>query len=80
MGQNDRKEMAEEIGDLLFVVVNLARRLHVDPELALRRTNRKFIRRFHYIEEQIRQQGRRMQDATLEEMDLLWNQSKALED
>ena len=80
MAQDDRRHITEEIGDLLFVVVNLARRLHVDPEVALRRTNRKFIRRFRYIEEQIKQQGRRLQDCTLEEMDLLWDQSKALEE
>ena len=79
MARGDRREIAGEIGDLLFVVVNLARHLHVDPEVALRRTNRKFIKRFRYIEEQIRKQGRRMQDATLEEMDRLWDQSKGLE-
>ena len=80
MAEGNRQRISREIGDLLFVVVNLARHLHVDPELSLRRTNRKFVRRFRYIEDQIHRQGRTMQSASLEEMDRLWNESKAAEE
>ena len=73
----DRGEVAEEIGDLLFVVVNLARRLDVEPETALKTTNRKFRRRFKFIEQQLKQQGRTLEEASLEEMDNLWNVSKS---
>ena len=67
----------EEIGDLLFVVANLARKLDVEPETALKRSNRKFRRRFGFIEEQLRTEGRQPADASLAEMDELWNRSKA---
>lgn len=73
----DQGEVAEEIGDLLFVIVNLARRLDVEPETALKLTNRKFRRRFKFIEEQLKQKGRTVQEASLEEMDHLWNASKS---
>lgn len=68
-----------EVGDLLFVAVNVARFLGVDPELALRRTNRKFVERFQEIERELARQGKRLQDATLEEMDALWERSKQRE-
>jgi len=71
---HDRLE--DEMGDLLFTVVNLARHLGVDPESALRRTNAKFERRFRHVETELAQQGRRTQEATLEEMDALWRQAK----
>lgn len=67
----------EEIGDLLFVIVNLARQLEVEPETALKRTNRKFRRRFRYIEDELKRSGREMEAASLEEMDDLWNKAKA---
>jgi len=73
----DTQAMAEEVGDLLFVVVNAARFVGVDPESALRRSNRKFERRFRHMESRIKQQGRRLQDATLQEMDALWEEAKA---
>lgn len=66
----------EEIGDLLFVVANLARRLNVEPETALKRTNRKFRRRFRYIEDRLKAEGREIDSASLEEMDRLWNEAK----
>jgi ATP diphosphatase len=69
-------EREDEIGDLLFVVANLARHLKVDPEAALRRTNAKFTRRFHFIEEVL---GERMGKASLEEMEDLWQKAKAAE-
>jgi len=69
-------EREDEIGDLLFVVANLARHLKVDPEAALRRTNAKFTRRFHFIEDVL---GDRMGKASLEEMEDLWQKAKAAE-
>jgi nucleoside triphosphate diphosphatase len=73
----DRVE--DEIGDLFFVLVNIARYLSVDPESALRRTNRKFRRRFGWLEEQLNKQGRTLEQATLNEMEALWQQAKTLE-
>jgi tetrapyrrole methylase family protein/MazG family protein len=73
-----RKErIAEELGDLLFVLANLARRQGLDPEDALRQANRKFQRRFRYIEESLGRQGLRPQDVSLQEMDALWDEAKA---
>jgi len=66
-----------ELGDLLFVVVNLARKLGIDPEVALRRANRKFVQRFQEIERELAAQGKRPEDSTLEEMDALWERAKA---
>lgn len=77
MHGRDAGEIGEEIGDLLFVVVNLARRLDIEPETALKRTNRKFRERFKFIEDRLRAEGRSAADASLEEMDQLWNESKA---
>lgn len=72
----DRDRIEDELGDLFFALVNLARFLDADPEQALQRTNRKFTARFHYIEQQARKQGRRPEQMTLEEMDALWEESK----
>ena len=69
----------EEFGDLLFAAVNVARMSGLNPDNALEYTNRKFIRRFNYIEEQAIAQGRSLKEMTLEEMDKLWNEAKALE-
>ena len=69
----------EELGDLLFSVVNLARWLGIDAESALRTTNLKFMRRFQYIERRAEQSGRRLSDMTLEEMDRFWDEAKRLE-
>jgi tetrapyrrole methylase family protein/MazG family protein/ATP diphosphatase len=73
----DAANAAEEIGDLLFVVLNLARHLDVEPETALKNTNRKFRKRFRYIEDQLKSKGRTVEDADLNEMDDLWNRSKS---
>lgn len=70
-------EWAAEFGDLLFVLVNWARWHKVEPENALRDANRKFYRRFNYIEQQVRAQGKAMTDYTLDELDALWNAAKA---
>ena len=73
-----RPDLAEaELGDLMFVVVNLARHLKADPEAALRGANAKFERRFAYIEAALARQGRQPDAATLAEMDALWNEAKA---
>jgi MazG family protein len=74
-----RDHVEGEVGDLFFVLVNIARYLSVDPESALRKTNRKFRRRFGWMEEQLRQQGRTLEQASLEEMENLWQQAKTLE-
>ncbi len=72
-------ERAEEFGDLLFVMANLARHLEIDPEAALRAANAKFTRRFRAIEAALAAENRRPRDSTLEEMDALWNAAKARE-
>ncbi|HUI87575.1 MAG TPA: nucleoside triphosphate pyrophosphohydrolase [Anaerolineales bacterium] len=69
-------ELADEIGDLFFVLVNFARWKKVDAESALRGTNKKFKKRFAYIEANAKKQGRNLSDMTLEEMDALWNEAK----
>jgi ATP diphosphatase len=74
-----REQVEGEVGDLFFVLVNIARYLSVDPESALRKTNRKFRRRFGWMEERLREQGRTLEQATLEEMENLWQQAKTLE-
>jgi MazG family protein len=75
-----RRRLEEEVGDLFFVLVNIARYLSVDPESALRKTNRKFRRRFQWMEEHLRIRGRLPQDATLDELEGLWQSSKGLEE
>ena len=74
-----RARLEDEVGDLLFVLVNIARYLSLDPESALRKTNRKFRRRFEYLEGKLREQGRKPSDASLEEMETLWQESKQQE-
>jgi MazG family protein len=73
------KQVAEEFGDLLFVMANIARHLKVDPEAALRSANDKFVRRFKSIETALAKDGRKPEDASLEEMDQLWDEAKAAE-
>jgi ATP diphosphatase len=75
----DLARAEQEVGDLLFVVVNLARHLKADPERALRGANAKFERRFGFIEAALAAAGRKPAEATLEEMDALWNEAKARE-
>jgi len=71
-----RLRMEDEVGDLLFVLVNVARYLSLDPESALRKTNRKFKRRFQWLEQELRKAGRAPQQASLEELESLWQKSK----
>ena len=74
-----RARLEDEVGDLLFVLVNIARYLSLDPESALRETNRKFRRRFQYLEDRLREQGRKPAEASLDEMESLWQESKRQE-
>jgi nucleoside triphosphate diphosphatase len=71
-----RTRMEEEVGDLFFVLVNIARYLSLDPESALKKTNRKFKRRFQWMEEQLRASGRAPDQATMEELETLWQRAK----
>jgi tetrapyrrole methylase family protein/MazG family protein/ATP diphosphatase len=73
----DAAKMREEMGDLLFVVANLARKLDVEPEDALRAANAKFVRRFHHIEARLAENGRTPEQSTLEEMDRFWDEARA---
>jgi MazG family protein len=77
--KKDQDKIEEEFGDVLFALVNYARFAHVDPEGALEKTNKKFIRRFKYIESAAAGRGRALHDMTLEEMDALWNKAKEQE-
>ncbi|WP_339487362.1 nucleoside triphosphate pyrophosphohydrolase [Pseudomonas sp. EL_65y_Pfl2_R95] len=79
MSENDAQATAEELGDLLFVVTNLARHLKVDPEMALRAANTKFERRFRFIEQSLRESGRDIAQCDLEVLDALWGEAKKLE-
>jgi ATP diphosphatase len=76
LDRNDKAEIAEETGDLMFALVNLARHVGADPETVLRGTNAKFERRFAYIERALAARGRTPQAASLDEMDALWNEAK----
>jgi MazG family protein len=69
-------ELENELGDLLFVLVNLARFVKVDPEQALRRTNAKFRRRFEYIERKLAERGKKLEDSNIGEMEALWQEAK----
>ena len=73
------KEMENEFGDLIFSIVNAARLYGIDPESALERTNQKFIKRFNYLEEKTLIKGKSLQEMTLEEMDVYWNEAKKLD-
>lgn len=77
--RKDKERSTEELGDFLFSVINAARLYHLNPDTALETTNRKFIRRFNYIEDHSIKMGKPLKDMTLGEMDQLWNEAKALE-
>lgn len=78
IASGDMTDIEAEFGDLMFSVINAARLYKVNPENALERTNRKFIARFNYIEEQAREAGKTMRDLTLAEMEELWQQAKKI--
>lgn len=75
----DKGRAEAELGDLIFSIVNAARLYKLNPDNALEHTNQKFIRRFNYIEQQVRAQGRQLSDLTLAQMDALWNEAKSKE-
>lgn len=75
----DHDRMEEEFGDLLFSLINAARLYKINPENALEKTNRKFINRFNYVEEQVVKSGKSMKEMSLSEMDSLWNEAKLIE-
>ncbi len=74
--KGDQVHIEEEVGDLLFVAVNLARHLKVNPEIALKKSNLKFSRRFQYIEQQVEQSGQAVRDCSLDELNKYWEQAK----
>lgn len=75
---NDTEKMEAEFGDVLFSMINYARFLKIDPESALERTNKKFIKRFQYLESKSKELGKDLSDMTLAEMDVFWNEAKRL--
>jgi len=72
------QKLEEEIGDVFFALVNYSRFLKINPENALRRTNSKFIKRFNYIEKRLKDEGKKISESSLEEMDGYWNESKKI--
>ncbi len=79
MDEGDKNHIEEEFGDLLFVLANLSRHLDIDPEAALRRANEKFIRRFKHIEATFSKRNIELKDASLDEMEAVWNMAKAMD-
>ena len=78
VSENNTEKIEQEFGDVLFSMINYARFLKVDPENALERTNKKFIKRFQYLEKKAKEQGKALRDMTLAEMDVYWNEAKQL--
>jgi len=76
LGHPDPKRAQEELGDLLFVLANVARFLQINPEQALRKTIHKFISRFHYVEVSLKKKGKSLKQSNLIEMDRLWEEAK----
>jgi XTP/dITP diphosphohydrolase len=76
LSHEDKERSTEELGDFLFSVINAARLYKLNPDNALEKTNRKFIKRFNYIEDHSIMVGKPLKDMTLEEMDALWNEAK----
>ena len=72
--------MEAEFGDVLFSIINAARLYDINPDNALERTNRKFIRRFNYLEQTAKMQGKQLKEMSLQEMDEIWNQAKHIEE
>lgn len=76
---NHQQKLESEFGDVLFALINYARFLNINPEDALEKTNQKFISRFNYMEQKIKEQGKALVDCEVKEMDLFWNEAKKLE-
>lgn len=79
LAKKDKENSTKELGDFLFSVINAARLYKLNPDNALEHTNQKFIRRFNYVEDHSLKQGKNLKDMTLEEMDKLWDEAKAME-
>ena len=79
LAKEDKENSTKELGDFLFTVINAARLYKLNPDNALEHTNQKFIRRFNYVEDHSLKQGKNLKDMTLEEMDKLWDEAKAME-
>lgn len=77
--KEDKEKSTEEFGDFLFSLINAARLYHINPDNALEHTNQKFIRRFNYLEQKVKESGKDFKELTLEQMDVYWNEAKALE-
>ncbi len=78
VANNDKEAMEEEFGDLMFSLINYARFMNINPDDALEKTNKKFIKRFQYIEEKAEENGKKINEMSLEEMDVFWNEAKKL--
>jgi XTP/dITP diphosphohydrolase len=76
--QQQAQKAEEEFGDILFSLINYARFLNINPEDALERTNKKFIKRFAYMEQKVKDQGKQIADCKLEELDGYWNEAKQI--
>ncbi len=76
VAQNNRERMMEEFGDVLFALINYARFLGINPETALEKTNKKFIKRFQYLEEKAKKEGKDLKNMSLDEMEAYWNEAK----
>ena len=73
---SDINRIEDEMGDVLFSVINYARFIDIDPETALERTNKRFIKRFQFLESKVKEQGKELSKMTLDEMDVLWEEAK----
>jgi XTP/dITP diphosphohydrolase len=78
--QNSQEKIEEEFGDVLFALINYARFLKIKPEHALEKTNRKFIKRFQHIEQVAQEKNKKLQEMSLEEMEIIWNNAKTMEE
>lgn len=75
-----KRKIENELGDIIFSLVNLSRHYKVHPEIALHQTNNKFMKRFSYIEKELAKQGKTLKDSSLTEMDVYWEEAKRKED
>ncbi len=80
IGEGNAARIEDEFGDLFFSIINAARLYEVDPETALERTNKKFMKRFNYLEQQTMHKGKSLRDMNLDEMNIIWEQAKAFDD
>lgn len=79
VAEGKKEDIEAELGDLFFSIINAARLYEIDPETALEKTNRKFISRFNYLEQQTLVRGRSLHDMTLDEMNVIWEEAKSFD-